>query len=187
MPDVWSVYLASANADETLARAIEHGGSVALPSMQVADLGTMAVAIDPSGAFVGIWAPITFPGFGVVAEPGAPTWFELHSKEYESAVDFYRHVFDWDTDVMSDSDDFRYTTSQQDGESVAGIMDAKGILPEGVPSYWTVYFGVTDTDEAVAKVLALGGSVVTPAADSPYGRVAAVADPTGAVLRLIAR
>ena len=187
MPDAWSVYLATADADATLARVTEHGGSVALPSMQVGDLGTMAVAVDPSGAFIGIWAPITFPGFGVVAEPGAPVWFELHSKDYESAVDFYRKVFDWDTDVMSDSEDFRYTTSQQDGESVAGIMDAKGSLPEGVASYWTVYFGVTDTDEAVAKVLALGGSVVTPAEDSPYGRVAAVTDPTGAHLRLMSR
>ena len=158
-----------------------------MPSMQVGDLGTMAGAVDPSGAFIGIWAPITFPGFGVVAEPGAPVWFELHSKDYGNAVEFYRNVFDWETDVMSDSDDFRYTTSQQDGESVAGIMDAQGFLPEGVGSYWTIYFGVTDTDEAVAKVLALGGSVVTPAEDSPYGRVAAVTDPTGAPLRLMSR
>ncbi len=187
MPDVWSVYLASADADATLARVTEHGGSVALSSMQVADLGTMAVAIDPTGAFVRIWAPITFPGFGVVDEAGAPVWFELHTKSYDSAVDFYRNVFDWETDVMSDTDDFRYTTSQQAGESVAGILDAKGFLPEDVPSHWTVYFGVADVDGATAKVEELGGSVVSPPENTPYGRTATVADPTGTQLRLMAR
>ena len=54
------------------------------------------------------------------------------------------------------------------------------ILPEGVPSHWRVYFGVDDTDVAVAKVCELGGAVIDPAEDSPFGRVAGVADPLGA-------
>lgn len=36
-------------------------------------------------------------GFGVVAEPNTPAWFELHTRNYEATVDFYRTVFKWDT------------------------------------------------------------------------------------------
>ncbi|MGW3541363.1 VOC family protein [Nocardia niigatensis] len=58
-------------------------------------------------------------------------------------------------------------------------MNSSSFLPPGVPGYWTVYFGVEDVDAAVRKVAELGGSVVRPAEDTPYGRLAAVADPSG--------
>ena len=47
------------------------------------------------------------------------------------------------------------------------------------------YFAVTDTDAAVAKVTELGGRVVQPIRDSPYGRIGVVADDHGAVFSLI--
>jgi predicted enzyme related to lactoylglutathione lyase len=52
--------------------------------------------------------------------------------------------------------------------------------PEGTPSHWLVYFGVDGVDAAVEKAQAAGGSVLMPPMDSPYGRLAAVADPAGA-------
>jgi hypothetical protein len=48
-----------------------------------------------------------------------------------------------------------------------------------------VYFGTADTDKAVDLVTSQGGSVVRPASDSPYGRMAIVADNQGAVFSLI--
>jgi predicted enzyme related to lactoylglutathione lyase len=64
-------------------------------------------------------------------------------------------------------------------------MDASGFLPEGVPAHWSVYFGVADADAALAKIVALGGSVVVPAEDTPYGRLATATDSTGAMFKLI--
>jgi predicted enzyme related to lactoylglutathione lyase len=58
-------------------------------------------------------------------------------------------------------------------------MDSTQFLPDGVPGYWTVYFGSDDVDATVAKLVELGGSVIRPAEDTPYGRLAAVADPGG--------
>ena len=63
-------------------------------------------------------------------------------------------------------------------------MDASGFLPEGVPSNWQIYFGAEDVDAALARVVELGGSVVQGAEDTPYGRLAQVADPTGVPFRL---
>ena len=64
-------------------------------------------------------------------------------------------------------------------------MDAAAFLPDGVPSSWSVYFGTDDTDAALVRIAELGGSVLEGAQDSPYGRLATVADPLGATFRVI--
>jgi hypothetical protein len=43
---------------------------------------------------------------------------------------------------------------------------------------------VEDADVTVAKVKALGGSVVMDPTDTPYGRLATVTDPSGAEFKL---
>ena len=132
-------------------------------------------------AAIGLWQPGTHRGFGRVAEPGAPRWWELLTRDYAGALSFYRDVFGWRTQTLSDTDDFRYTVQlEADGEGqLAGILDAAGGLPADVPPHWGVYIAVADTDEAVAQITALGGSVVQPATDTPFGRLAHVTDPMG--------
>ena len=55
----------------------------------------------------------------------------------------------------------------------------------GEPSGWNVYFEVADVDAALAQVTALGGKIIEPAQDTPYGRMARVEDPTGTTFRLV--
>ena len=191
MPDmpaqnVWTIYLATDDIGKTVGEAEAQGAQIVSPPMAVADLGTQAVLIDPTGANLGAWQPGTFPGFTVLNERGAPSWFELHTRDHAAAVSFYRSVFRWDTNSVGDSDEFRYTTMRNPngGEDLAGIMDAKAFLPEGVPSHWSVYWQVDDPDAIVSRVKALGGSVVMDATDTPYGRLATVTDPAGAQFKL---
>jgi predicted enzyme related to lactoylglutathione lyase len=186
MPDVWSVYLATDDAEATVAAATAHGGGVVVPAMDVMALGRMAVITDAGQAAVGAWQPGLHQGFGVIAEAGAPSWFELHTRDYDASVAFYRDVFGWDAHAMSDTPEFRYTTLGKDDGALAGIMDASAFLSDGVPAHWTVYFGVADTDAALVQAVDLGGAIVAGAEDTPYGRLAAVADPTGAVFKLVA-
>ena len=184
--DSWKVYLATDDMAKTLEQAEARGAEVVVPAMAVADLGVQAVIVDPTGATVGVWQPGTFPGFTVLNEHGAPSWFELHTRAHSRAVEFYRSVFGWETDVVGDSDEFRYTTVRNptgDGE-VAGVMDASGFLPEGVAAHWSVYWEVEDADTTAARVKDLGGSVVTAPRSSPYGRLALVTDPAGAQFKL---
>jgi predicted enzyme related to lactoylglutathione lyase len=152
----------------------------------VADLGTMALVSDPGGASVGLWQPGTHKGFGIVGEAGAPSWFELNTRDYDRAVAFYRAVFGWETNVVSDTPNFRYTTFVGSDGWLAGIMDAASYLPDGVPAHWSVYFGAGDTDTTLAKAVELGGAVVAPAEDTPYGRLATATDATGAQFKLVA-
>lgn len=95
-------------------------------------------------------------------------------------------MFRWDTQVVSDTPEMRYTTQKHGDDMLAGIVAAAGSLPDGVPAHWSVYFGVDDTDAALAKIVELGGAILTAAEDTEYGRLAAAADPTGAQFRLVA-
>ncbi len=185
MPDAWSVYLATDDAEKTLDAATAHGGQVHLQAVTVGDLGTMAFLGDPGAAGIGVWQPGLHKGFGLLGEPGAPNWFELHTRDYQDTVAFYRNVFGWDTHVLSDTPEFRYTTLKHGEDWLAGIMDASGFLPDGVPAHWSVYFGVEGTDAALTKIVELGGSILRAAEDTPYGRLAAAADPTGAQFKLV--
>lgn len=184
--DFWTVYLASADAAATVALATANGGQVFLPAMDVMALGRMAVLGDAGGSGVGVWQPGEHAGFGVLGEPGTPNWFELHTRAYGANVRFYRDVFGWDAHTMSDTPEFRYTTLGEGDGQLAGIMDAT-VFPEDAPEGWSIYFGVTGagTDAALAKVEQLGGTIVLPAEDTPFGRIAQAADPTGALFKLI--
>jgi predicted enzyme related to lactoylglutathione lyase len=184
-PDLWSIYLASKDAQATVDAASAHGGQVELEPMAVMELGTMAFVTDPGQGRIGVWQPGLHKGFGIFNEPGTPSWFELHTRAYDASVAFYRDVFDWDVHVAGDSPEFRYTTLGEGESQLAGIMDASAFMPEGSPASWSVYFRVASTDAALAKIVDLGGSIVTPAEDTPYGRLASAGDPTGALFKLV--
>jgi predicted enzyme related to lactoylglutathione lyase len=186
MPDVWSVYLASDDARKTTGLAAGGGGQVLVEPADVGDLGTMAVVSDPGGAAIGVWQAGRHQGFGISGAAGAPSWFELQTRDYPAAVRFYQDVFGWDPLPVSDTDDFRYTVLRHGEQWLAGIMDASGYLPAEVPAHWSVYFGVDDTDAALVKIVELGGTMRRPAEDTPYGRLATAADPTGAQFKLVA-
>ncbi len=100
------------------------------------------------------------------------------------AVQFYRDVFKEDARAMSDAPEFRYTTLNDGEDQVAGIMDASMFPPEA-PSGWSIYFGTDDTDKSLVRIVDLGGKVVLPAEDTPYGRLAQASDPTGALFKLV--
>jgi hypothetical protein len=186
--DGWGVYLMSPDAKATIDKAVTLGGAVRVPAMEVADLGTQAIITDTGGGQVGIWQPGTFAGFGEIGtgKPGTPSWFELHARDHAGAVEFYRNAFGWDPQVASDTDEFRLTTIHADGKPVAGIMDACAYLPEGEAPHWDAYICVADADKALALAAEMGGTVRQEPMDTPFGRLAAVADPAGALIKVIA-
>ncbi|AFM19946.1 lactoylglutathione lyase family protein [Mycolicibacterium chubuense NBB4] len=183
-PDGWTTYLHTADISDTVAKATAAGATSCVAPMEVKDKGWMGMLSDPTGAFFGLWQPTGHRGFDVVDEHGAPAYHQLTTRDYRAALDFYREAFGWQTATVSDSDDFRYSTASFDGHDLVGVMDGAGILGEGVPSDWCFFLGADDVDKTVQVILDNGGSVVRAAEDTPYGRLAAVADPTGAGFNL---
>ena len=54
-----------------------------------------------------------------------------------------------------------------------------------MPAHWVVYFSVAETDAAVTAAEAGGGTVIAPAFDTPYGRMAGITDPAGAMFWVV--
>jgi predicted enzyme related to lactoylglutathione lyase len=183
-PASWSTYLHIADINASASAVTGAGGSICMGPMEVPAKGFMAVATDPSGAFFGLWQPLEHHGFEVTGEAGAPVWHQLTTRDYRAAVDFYREVFGWRTEDVSDTDEFRYTTAWFGDQQLLGVMDGAGVLPDGVPSTWTTFFGAEDVDKTLQLITDNGGAVTRPADDTPYGRLAAATDPTGAAFNL---
>ncbi len=81
-----------------------------------------------------------------------------------------------------------YTMFMSGETPIGGIMALTDAgMPAEVPPYWQGTVGVDDCDATMAKAVALGGKVVAPAMDIPnVGRFGIVADPTGAVVGVMA-
>ena len=76
-----------------------------------------------------------------------------------------------------------YYVLKHGDDMLGGIMQSDPAW--GMPAQWVTYFSVVNTDAAVAKIVAHGGKVMGSIDDSPFGRLAAVADPAGAFFKVI--
>ena len=174
----WTLHFATDDADASAAAIRGLGGSLLRPVVDVDDLGRTVVATDPSGAVFGLWQAGTFIGGQVVGDPGGLTWEDLRSTDPAAAQAFYGGLFEYAfAPVEMAGPD--YATFGPPGDpapygGIGGLMGGPG------PSRWLVYFTVSSADDAAAAAAAAGGIVQAPAFDTPFGRMAALVDPSGA-------
>ncbi|RKH65637.1 VOC family protein [Corallococcus interemptor] len=183
-PPIWNTYFAVESVDRSVARLKELGGKVMMEPMDVMDAGRMAFCTDNTGAPFGFWQPNQFHGSGLVNEPGAMAWFEGKTHDGAKAVAFYKDLFGMTADKMPD-DRMQYWVLKKDGSEAAGVMQLDDKTSANVPAHWMITFSVANTDEAATTVSAKGGKVIMQPFDSPYGRIAIVADPGGAAFGII--
>lgn len=117
-------------------------------------------------------------------KPGTPAWNELVTRETSSVAKFYQAVFGFETKAVV-SADLDYQTLLLNGRPVAALHGVGHALPRDRGPHWMTYFEVTDTDEAAARVVELGGQVLQPPREGSSGRLATVADPEGAVFTIV--
>ena len=186
-PPYWTTYLAANNVDEIAAKVTKAKGQVLMGPMDVLDVGRMAVAVDVAGAAFGIWQARKHIGVGIANEPGTLCWNENMTRDFAANKNFYAAVFGYEYEVVEDGGEggFQYNTIKVAGNVVGGIGALTADFPAEVPPHWMTYFAVRDTDAAINKVTELGGKVIRPAFDMPYGRMAVVHDDQGAVFSLI--
>jgi uncharacterized protein len=179
-PPTWTTYFTVDDADATAKIIEDAGGSIAMPPMDVLDVGRMAIAADPTGAFFAIWQPRAHIGAHIVNEPNTLCWNELNTRDVDAALGFYERVFEHTT-----SRNPEYNELQVAGRAVAGCMPMPPMVPDEVPSHWLVYFAVDDCDAALARARELGGTTMDPMDIEGVGRFGIVFDPQGAVFAVI--
>ncbi|MER6473147.1 VOC family protein [Streptomyces collinus] len=181
-PTVWTSYLASTDAQATQDAIVAAGGTLLVPVIDVGGLGRMLVAADPQGAVFGVWQPGEFHGAGVVNEPGALTWNELHTSDVLAATAFYGAVFGIDIQPLEGAD--AYWELRVGGRTVGGAT-LLADDPPGTPPHWLAYFAVDDVDSTVDALVKRNGTVLAPPFDMMAGRMTVVADPQGAPFAMI--
>jgi len=184
-PTAWMTYLSTPDAAALAQRITEHGGKLVMEPMEIPDQGTMLVAFDPQGAAFGAWQDGGHAGAQVVNEPGALIWNELTTRDLAGARAFYTAVvgFGWKPQDTGPGGP-PYAVFEVDSKLAGGAVE----MDEGwgdVPPHWMIYFEVADTDAAATSVERLGGQVVSPPRDSPYGRMAVLRDPQGGAFSVI--
>jgi uncharacterized protein len=112
-------------------------------------------------------------------KPGTPCWIDLGTPDQDAAGQFYGRLFGWDLHEDENAEETGgYRTAQIDGRPVGGVMK---LMQEGQPPAWLSYFAVEDADATTAKAREAGGVIhVEPMSVLDYGRMAVLADPTGA-------
>ncbi len=117
---------------------------------------------------------------------GTIWWSELMTRAPDRARSFYADLAGWTYSTMP-ADGRDYHVAHHGSRPVAGIMDITD-LPgmDGIPAHWFTYVAVADVDAAVATTRKAGGSVMREVFEVPgVGRIAIIADPTGAALGIM--
>lgn len=114
---------------------------------------------------------------------GVPSWIDLEAPDATAIAPFYEAVLGWTlTDAMPPGAPGHYLIATIDGRDVGAI--ASGAASIGSGAAWSTYLAVDDADASAAAVEAAGGTVTSPAADTPGGRPVACLDRQGAAFRL---
>ena len=120
-----------------------------------------------------------------MAEHGTFYWNELMTADPEAAAAFFGKLVGWEVDKMT-MPEGEYRVMKLGGKPAGGIMGRPPGVPDHVPPHWLSYLAVSDVDAACATTMAEGGKTIRPPFDVPgVGRIAIIADPTGAVLGII--
>src|SRR6478672_4873806 len=114
--------------------------------------------------------------------PGTPSWVDLGSPDVDASIGFYGGLFGWTASEPGPPEAGGYRFFTQDGKMVAGIGP---LMMEGQPPAWLNYVTVAEADATAGKARDAGATVfVEPMDVLDVGRMAIIADPTGAALGL---
>jgi predicted enzyme related to lactoylglutathione lyase len=111
--------------------------------------------------------------------PGTFSWAELATSDADAAKSFYSTLFGWDYDDNPIGDGQVYSVARREGKRVAALFASEQ------PPHWNCYVTVASVGDATARAAELGGNVISEPFDvMDLGRMAVIADPSGAALCL---
>ncbi len=115
-------------------------------------------------------------------DQGVFNWVDLCTGDTGQAKAFYGPLFG--VTFTEPAEDNPYTVALKGERLVWGLMPQPEHLA-GMPYFWETYIKVDDIEAAAARVGVCGGTSLGPVMDvDDTGRLAVVADPTGAVVIL---
>jgi uncharacterized protein len=183
----WLTFIAVGDVDAAKRAALAHGAKVLSEPRSYAQRGRQAVFADPDGAVFAVLASSSGDPPDALAAPGEWIWSSLLVKNPDQEATFYHALFGYDVfDVPADTDDSsKHVILSSDDYARAGLTKLPGDTMRRHP-HWLSFVRVADAEAASAKAVQLGGRVlVEPRIDTHGGKLAVVADPSGAPVGLM--
>lgn len=175
----WITYLSTEDIVQTASHIEAAGGKVQTDPDETSG---MMIVRDRVGAVFGLFQRDRFAGAHMFNQPVALTFNQLTTHEPETGKRFYAQVFGWQPRDRDMGGGFMLTYFFQGVRAIAGLI---GLEEQEVPPHWKVFFAVENVDALVSRTIELGGQVLLPATDGPFGRSAQLGDPQGAEFSII--
>jgi predicted enzyme related to lactoylglutathione lyase len=197
-PVNWLPLVRVENVEKSLARILELGGSLLVPT-QSTGFAKATVVRGVTGEAIGLWqTPAVDGDEPVLMHPDVCGWFELVTRDPDRAAAFYRAAFDWH---IADEGGYRFIGNDagqfggivelagdwEDHAFLAAIGSARG-EKQDVPPHWMVFFFVDDCEVFTDEAESLGAQVTgRPESLHTLGTFAVLRDPQGVYFSVLSK
>jgi uncharacterized protein len=181
----WIAYMSVPDVGIAQRTVEQHGGTTLLVPRVVPGLGTVGIFTDAEGAVFGAMHRDGGDPEDYLAEPGEWIWIALLSRDAVKSGEFYARLAPYELVDNAHSDrSGSYLLVSQD-YARAGVMTLAAERTEIQPT-WLPFVRVENIADSTAQASKLGGKVlVAPRPDLAGGKVAVLADPTGAAIGIL--
>ncbi len=181
----WLNFISATNVDAMTKMVVAHGGKVLVEPRAAPDLGREAIVADPQGAVFALLASSSGDPPENLPDQGEWIWSTLLTRDPDADAAFYQTLFGYEIFDLSGNDVGGHYLLSSGGYARASVNTLPGRIEQSHP-HWLSYVRVVDASKAAAQAVALGGRVlVQPRVDHQGGKIAVVADPTGAPFGLM--
>jgi predicted enzyme related to lactoylglutathione lyase len=176
----WLTFIAARDVDAARRLALAHGAKLLSGPKNYPQRGRQAVFSDPDGAVFAVLASSSGDPPDFLAAPGEWIWSSLlvHDADHEAA--FYQTLFGYDVFDLPNDGPLEHLILSSDDYARVGVNSLPNDSAHRRP-HWLNFVRVVDAADTATRAATLGGRVlVEPRLDRHGGRVAVIADPTGA-------
>ena len=181
----WFGYISVASVERARSAATKAGGKVQAEPKKMPKRGEQAVFTDPEGAMFGVIKSSAGDPEDFLAEPGDWIWIQLLSRDAKKASDFYQSVAGYEVIEQTAGNRLSDYVLTSGGYARATVRSIPSSNTKTLPS-WLPFVRVENLEKSLALARQFGGKVlVEPKSDLLEGKVAVIADPTGAAVGIL--
>jgi len=181
----WVGYISVPSVARAQKAVLKAGGKEFVAPRKFPKRGEQAIFADPEGAVFGVMTSSSGDPEDFLADPGDWIWIQLLCRDARKAAEFYRAVAGYEVAENSNSQRENDYVLVSEKFARATIMEIPKNNPQ-MRSAWLPFVRVKNVAASVTQAEQLGGKVLlAPRPDLFEGRIAVVADPTGAAIGLL--
>lgn len=181
----WFGYISVGSVEKAQRAVTQAGGRVLAEPKKLPKRGEQAVFADPEGAVFGVVKSSGGDPEDFLAEPGEWIWIQLLSRDARKAAEFYRAIVGYE--IVENTKNNRSSDYVLASEGYArGTVRTIRNADTKVQPTWLPFVRVKNLADSLALAKQLGGKVVVePKPELLEGKVAVIADPTGAAIGIL--